>query len=124
MGPGCRTISFTETCPNVRGVVELIIPDHVVIRPEIHLIERGPNGVAGRITEAVFPLLECGAFACDDILLAKGSVFLHVAAEWALSRRPTGTARKRFGVELENEPPIHRVPFLQERGRDSALGPH
>src|SRR2546425_9901767 len=101
-----------------RVVIELIIPDEIVEPVLVDLIERRPYRIRRRLTSAAAALLQGWLLgACIDELLTKASrVGLDLAAKGARARI-AATAGKRCRIELEDEPPVHRLPLGQERAR-------
>src|SRR5262245_55292819 len=99
---------------NFRIVVELVVPDHVVERAVVDLVERRADRVRDGVAGAPGPRLQglVGA-AGEGELLAPLLVALHAAAEDA-GLLGVGTAmRKRLGVELEHEPPVGRLARVE-----------
>ena len=100
-----------------RMVVELIVPDYVVVRPVVDLPERCADGIIRRIACAVGARSQRSLIAaCVHELLA---IFvlraaLDRAAEWAAALCRSLAAREHLTVELEHEPPGDRVACAQK----------
>src|SRR5271167_157610 len=118
MAPGSAT-GFAAS-GDLRIVVKLVVPNHVVIGAVIDLVKGGTDRIACGIADAVVSLLQGRRFTTRvDKLLAEVLVSLWLTAKRA---RPTGAAsatRERRGIELENEPPINWTSFLQKRRQRS-----
>src|ERR1019366_1294723 len=125
--PGARLIPYEHTfrmtprsaavvsAPlNLRGVIKLVIPNYVVKGTVIGFVVSCTYGIGRRVTNTSISLLERSTLAARiDILLAKRLVLLHDTAKQTASccsRSATGEGGR---VELENEPPVHRMISLE-----------
>src|SRR5215467_4081735 len=101
--------SLTLACRQIRIIIKLIIPNNVVIRPVVDLIECSPNRVRSSVPQTSTSHLERGVtLACIDKLLTKTrSIVLYISAKQARACCSSGAAREGFGVELKDEPPIN-----------------
>src|SRR5438876_103803 len=90
-----------------RGIViELVVPNHIVKRAVVDLVERGADRIGVGVAGAGTSLLQRRLVARGiDKLLAEELIVLDVAAEGAHALALPGAARERTGVEFENEPP-------------------
>src|ERR1700733_1438646 len=92
-----------------RIAVELIVPEHIIERAVVHLIESGAQRIGGGVADASAALLQGVIRAAGKHkLLAEVFISLHRAAKRTRSLR-AAAIRKRFRVELEPKPPTPRM---------------
>src|SRR5260370_14448600 len=119
MAPRCA--AFLGASVNLGIVVKLVVPDYIVEGTVINLVEGGSQRVGGCVAHAIAAQLK-------DVMLAAGTgkllaerfvtrCGLHGAAERARSARSGGAAWQKMRVELEYEPPVHRMGSFEKRHR-------
>ncbi len=126
--PGHHSFRVTPAGTAVRGAaghpgvsLELIVPDDVVEVAVVDLVVGGADGVLLGRAGAAGPLLELRVLAAreNELLSATAAIRFGSAAERARLRPRLihTTAGEFHGVELEHEPPAHRMTLGEERSR-------
>src|SRR5215831_10002215 len=109
--------------------VELVVPDDVVIRAVVDLIEGGADRIVGRVADTglAYPKRLGVTVGRDELLtelrlsVCLLAVVLNVSGERTVAHCIGGAARKGFGVEFENEPPIDRRLCVLDKWRRWSL---
>src|SRR5215467_5561752 len=109
--------------------VKLVVPDDVVIRAVVDLIEGGADRIAGRVADTGLPYPKrLGVAVGRDELLTELrlpvpllAVVLNVSSERAMAHRIGSASRKGFGVEFEDEPPVDRGLCVLDKWRWRSL---
>ena len=97
--------------------VELIVPDHVVVAVVVDLVVGRPEGIGGRVAGAARAFLEGMIRAASNGELLTEAVRVLRLWRAAKGTRPRGARAalgETLGVELEHEPPFHRLSGLEE----------
>jgi hypothetical protein len=106
--------------------VRLIVPDDVVERAVEDLAERRPQGIVRRAARATAALLQLMRLVARvyELLAESADAMLCLGVELTgeLFVRSAAAAGKGRGIELEYEPPVDRMFFLQERRRRATGG--
>ena len=115
LGMAPRRTTFLVATVDRGIVIELIVPDHIVKRAVVDLVESGADRIGVSVAGADASLLQRRLVTRSiDKLLTEKLIVLNVAAEGAHALAWPGAARERSGVEFEDEPPGDGMSFIYE----------
>src|SRR6266404_1958865 len=113
-----RSAATGRASLDLRIVIELIVPDHIIERVVVYLVEGRSDRITSGVTQAIISLLQGVSFAARiDELLAVCSIVLHLTAEWTSSGRCAAAFRETCRIKFEHKPPAHRMSGGEQRHR-------